>query len=518
MPKFLFLSLSSCSLLAVAHAQTATTATPSAPKATGTVAAPTGGTPAAPTRPQTATRPFAKVGGFSISGYLRSRVENYNWFRTPGFNDSYVFTGHQLRLAAVDASPKLDFQFDLQGQLLTNLPGHAIAPAPQGALGLGANYYAANGRDYEALNIKQAFVRFKGALGTGSAVRLGRFEFNDGTETVAKDPTLNFLKTQRISQRFIGTFGFSHTGRAFDGGQLSLPVGTGNFTLVGARPTTGVFQLDANKDVDSVDFLYGAYTKPLPSSEVRVFGLAYEDGRAANMSTKVDNRPLAARQADGKAIRIYTLGVNYIRDFKTSGGTFDVLGLGAVQGGNWGTLKQRANDFNLEAGYQPKGSSLKPWLRVGYDRSSGDKNPTDGIHGTFFTPLPTPRLYARFPFFDQLNNTDTFAQLILRPNPKANLRFEAHRLQLTSAQDLYYSGGGAFQSGGKGVNGFGFAGRPSGGSHGLANLFDASFDYTFDPKTSVGLYFGQAFGGKVIDKIYKGRDASLAFLEFSRKF
>jgi len=518
MHKFLFLSLSSCSFLAVAHAQTAPATTPSATSATPSAPKATGGTPAAPTRPQTATRPFAKVGGFSISGYLRSRVENYNYFRTPGFNGSYVFSGHQLRLSALDSSPKLDFQFDLQGQLLTNLPGHAIAPAPQGALGLGANYYAANGRDYEALNIKQAFVRFKGALGTGSAARVGRFEFNDGVETVSKDPTLNFLKTQRISQRFIGTFGFSHTGRAFDGGQLSLPVGTGNFTLVGARPTTGVFQLDANKDVDSVDFLYGAYTKPLPSSEVRVFGLAYEDGRATNMSTKVDNRPLAARQADNKAIRVYTLGINYIRDFKTRSGTFDVLGLGAIQTGNWGTLKQRADDFNLEAGYQPKGSSLKPWLRIGYDRSSGDKNGADGTHGTFFTPLPTPRVYARFPFFDQLNNTDTFAQLILRPNPKANLRFEAHRLQLTSAQDLYYAGGGAFQSGGNGVNGFGFAGRPSGGSHSLANLFDASFDYTVDPKTSVGLYFGQAFGGKVIDNIYKGRDASLAFLEFSRKF
>jgi len=518
MHKFLFLSLSSCSLLVVAHAQTATTATPSTTKATGAVAAPTGGTPAAPTRPQLATRPFAKVGGFSISGYLRSRVENYNYFNTPGFNDSYVFTGHQLRLSALDSSPKLDFQFDLQQQLLTNLPGHAIAPAPQGLLGLGANYYAANGRDYEALNIKQAFVRFKGAVGKGSAARIGRFEFNDGTEVVAKDPTLNFLKTQRISQRLIGTFGFSHIGRAFDGAQLTLPLGTANFTGVAARPTTGVFQLDANKNVDSVNFLYGAYTKPMKQSEVRVFGLAYEDGRTTNQSTKVDNRPLPARQADNKAIRIYTLGANYIRDFKTGGGSFDVLALGAIQGGNWGTLKQRANDFNLEAGYQPKGSSLKPWLRIRYDRSSGDRNAADGTHGTFFTPLPTPRLYARFPFFNQLNNTDTFAQLILRPNPKTNLRFEAHRLQLTSAQDLYYSGGGAFQSGGNGVNGFGFAGRPSSGSHSLANLFDISFDYTFDPKTSVGLYFGQAIGGKVINSIYKGSDASLAFLEFSRKF
>lgn len=505
-----------CSFLAVsslAHAQT-TTPTP-------VPGAPTGGTPTAPSRPApVATAPFATLGGFSLSGYLRSRVENYNFFDATGFDDNYTFTGHQLRLAGVRSTPKLDIQIDLQQQLLTNLPERAIAPPPRGLLGLGANYFAANGNQDGALNVKQAFVRFKGAVGAGSNARLGRFEFNEGAETVNPNATLNFLKTQRISQRLVGTFGFSHTGRAFDGIQLNAPLARGNFSGVLARPTEGVFQLEANDNIDETAFLYGAYTQPLgTTSEARLFGLVYDDGRETDQSTKVDNRPLPLRQADNDRIRVSTLGANYIRTFPTQSGTFDALAWGALQGGSWGNLDHSANAFALEAGYQPTVlPKLRPWLRVGYYRPSGDGNNADGDHKTFFTPLPTPRLYARFPFYNQMNTTDLFAQLILRPNPKTNVRLEAHRLRLTNAADLFYAGGGAFQDGGNGVNGFGFAGRPSGGSRDLANLLDISFDYNPNPRTSFGLYFGQAFGGDVIDNIFDGDKGSLAFFEFTRRF
>ena len=40
---------------------------------------------------------------------------------------------------------------------------NAIAPAPQGQLGLGAAYFAANGDKDGSVFIKQAFIRFKGA-------------------------------------------------------------------------------------------------------------------------------------------------------------------------------------------------------------------------------------------------------------------------------------------------------------------------------------------------------------------
>lgn len=515
-PKLLLLPVVSATFLTSASAQTATPAPTTPPGAANT-----GGTPAAPSRPQSVLAPFAKFGGFSFSGYLRSRVETFNFFDPPaalGGDGTYTFTGHQLRVSALKASPKLDLQFDLQQQLLTNLPDDASfqpvnamgAPAgPRYPLGQGGNYFFANGNQDGALNVKQAFVRLKNQFGKGSALRLGRFEFNDGVETVQPNPTLNFLKTQRLSQRLIGTFGFTHTGRAFDGGQVSLPVAGGNVTVVGARPTEGVFQLEANNNVDAVDFLYAAYTKPMKTADARLFALFYEDGRESPKSIKTDNRPLAARRLDDDKISITTLGANYVKVIDK----IDLLAWGALQTGKWGLLDHSANALALEAGYQPK-IKYRPWLRLGYYRASGDGNAADGDHKTFFTPLPTPRLYARFPFYNQMNSEDLFAQLIVRPTPKLNVRSELHSLKLANSNDLFYSGGGAFQD-----TGFGIAGRPSGGNSKLANLLDVSVDYTLSPKSSIGLYVARAQGGDVIETSFpRGKNATFGFVEFSRKF
>ena len=514
LPLFCSAALISLSPLALGQTPAPTAATAPAELPTGTPAgaapAPgqtTGGTPAADTRPvapaKAATKPpFYSVGGFGFSGYLRVRPESYDWFSTPNRDSDYTFTGYQLRVAGVKSTPKLDIQLDLQGTALTSVPDNAV--------GIGALYRNANNTQDGAISLKQAFVRFKGAVGQGSAARLGRFEFNEGVELANPDPTLTFLKTQRIAQRLVGTFAFSNTGRSFDGINLSAPVGkTANFTGVLARPTEGVFKLDSNDNVDATQFLYGAYSQPIKGGEARLFGLIYEDGRDAPKSIKTDNRPLAARQVDSDTLRTYTLGANAIKVLDTGGGKVDLLAWGAIQGGEWGKLDQSANAFALEAGYQPKNVKLKPWLRLGYYRASGDSNPLDNKHGTFHTPLPTPRLYARYPFYNLMNNTSAYAQLLLRPNPKLLIRSEFQNLRLTSANDLLYSGGGPFND-----TGFGIAGAPSRGQKRIGNLIDTSIDYKFSPETSVGFYVGQVLDSKV----FADSSSRFAFLEFTQKF
>ena len=505
----LFCSATLISLAPLTHAQTV--APPASPPATGTDAGapaapgtPTGGTPATATRPIAPAKPFYTLGGFGLSGYLRVRPENYDWFSTPNRDDNYTFTGYQLRLAGVKSTPKLDVQIDLQATALTSVPDNAV--------GIGALYKNANGSRDGAISIKQGFVRFKNAVGAGSAARVGRFEFNEGVELANADPTLTFLKTQRIAQRLVGTFAFTNTGRSFDGINLTTKIGkNANFTGVLARPTEGVFKLESNDNIDATQFLYGAYSQPFGGGEARVFGLIYEDGREATngKSIKTDNRPLAARQADNDRIRTYTLGANAIKVLDTSGGKVDLLAWGALQGGDWGRLDQSANAFALEAGYQPKNVKLKPWIRAGYYRASGDNNPNDGDHNTFHTPLPTPRLYARYPFYNLMNNTSIYAQLLLRPNPNLLIRSEFQNLRLTNSNDLLYAGGGPFND-----IGFGISGTPSRGQKRLGNLIDTSIDYKFSPETSVGLYVGQ-----VIDsKVFADPTSRFAFLEFTQKF
>jgi hypothetical protein len=192
-----------------------------------------------------------------------------------------------------------------------------------------------------------------------------------------------------------------------------------------------------------------------------------------------------------------------------------LLGWGALQTGQWGLLKQRSGAGTVEGGYQPAiAKRLKPWLRGGYFYGSGDNHPNDGVHGTFFAVLPTPRVYARFPFFNEMNNRDLFGELMLRPRKDLTLRSDVHGLWLASRNDLWYSGGGAFQPWT-----FGFSGRPSGGHTGLATLYDLSADYQCTRAMSLGLYFGYARAGAVVAALFPGAsNAKLGFLEVNYHF
>ena len=41
----------------------------------------------------------AKVGGITIQGNFRTRVENWNWFQGDGANNAYTYLGSLLRLS-----------------------------------------------------------------------------------------------------------------------------------------------------------------------------------------------------------------------------------------------------------------------------------------------------------------------------------------------------------------------------------------------------------------------------------
>jgi hypothetical protein len=394
------------------------------------------------------------------------------------------------------------------------LPDDAIAPGAQGQLGFGGTYFAANGRNTNAamLFAKQGFIRFNELGGiAGQSLKFGRMEFIDGTEVTPKDSTLAALKRDRIAHRLIGNFGFSDVGRSFDGAQYSLNRSRLNLTLLAARPTRGVFQVDGWGELNANVF-YGALTGQLPgkgrSGEWRIFGLGYSDYRDGVVKT--DNRALAARTADPAHIRIGTYGGHFLESIQSSLGTVDLLAWGALQNGSWGRLAQRSGGFAIEAGWQPSAlRTLRPWLRGGYDYGSGDGNPNDNTHGTFFQVLPTPRVYARFPFFNMMNNRDVFGELILRPSKALTIRADVHSLTLADRSDLWYSGGGMFQPWT-----FGYTGRPSNGHSGMATLFDVSADYNVNAHASAGVYFGHAAGKLAVQSTYpNGRNANFGYLE-----
>jgi hypothetical protein len=274
-----------------------------------------------------------------------------------------------------------------------------------------------------------------------------------------------------------------------------------------------VFQVDGWGELKANVF-YGALTGQVPgksgNGEWRLFGLGYSDYRDGVVKT--DNRPLAVRTADTEHINIGTYGGHYLQTVTSSLGTVDVLFWGALQSGSWGRLAQRSGALAAEAGWQPPVlPAIRPWLRGGFDYGSGDGNPNDSTHGTFFQVLPTPRVYARFPFFNMMNNRDAFGELVLRPAKALTIRADVHSLALANRNDLWYSGGGMFQPWT-----FGYTGRASNGQTGLATLFDGSADYNVNRHASIGIYYGHAAGKLVVESIYpNGKNANFGYLELT---
>lgn len=465
-----------------------------------------------------------KVDGITVSGSLRTRVESWDWFQGAAHSD-YTFPGSVFRLSLSQSAKAYEWQFELAVPFLLGLPDDAVAPAPQGQMGFGGTYFAANGNRANAamLFVKQGYVRFK-HLGSieGQSLKVGRMTLVDGTEVTPANPTLAALKRDRIAHRLLGDFSFSDVGRSFDGVQYALNGSPVNVTLFGGRPTRGVFQVDGWGELN-INVFYGALTGQLhgkqSASEWRVFGLGYSDDRSNVLKT--DNRPLALRRSDVEHIDIGTYGGHFLHTMATNAGTLDAMFWGVLQNGSWGNLTQRSSAFAVEAGWQPpvwkrikRLKQVKPWIRAGYDYGSGDKNANDGTHGTFFQILPTPRVYARFPFFNMMNNRDAFTELVLRPSSRVMIRGDIHSLRLAQSNDLWYSGGGAFQPWT-----FGYTGRPSNGQAGLATLYDVSADFNYKRYFTIGAYYGHASGKSAVQAVYPdGRNANLGYIETTAKF
>ncbi len=448
----------------------------------------------------------------TFSTSVRARAESWNWFESRADGD-YVYLGVLARSALSQQTRRIGWRVELAVPLLLGLPQDPVAPAPQGQLGAGAAYWAANDSATNAAGIflKQAFLRWGGpGTARGSSVRLGRFEFIDGTETTPSEPILASLKRDRIAHRLIGNFGWSHVQRSFDGVHYAYDGADANLTLLALRPVQGVFNANGWPELNIV-VAYGALNRrahAAQQSDWRIFSVYYRDYRAEPAPLKVDNRSFAQRQLDQGAIAIGTFGGHYLRIQSLGPTTIDLLSWGALQTGHWGLLNHRAYALSAELGVQAV-PTASAWLRFGYTRSSGDRSATDDEHGTFFQLLPTPRWYARFPLYNLMNTEDLFGAIVLGSGARINLRAEAHRLALTQAADLWYAGGGAFESGS-----FGFAGRPSNGQTHLGTLLDLSAAYRWSPALSLNGYLGWTKGGSVIDAIHPaGNEAVLGYLE-----
>src|SRR5258708_24073339 len=143
-------------------------------------------------------------------------------------------------------------------------------------------------------------VWVKGWFGReGKRGRIGRFEFQDGREVTAKNPAMGVIKRDRVHQRLIGPFVFTHVMRSFDGFHYVYNKPKINYTLIGAFPTRGVFQVDGWGWMKT-GFAYASATGQVQrgkanTGEWRLFRIYYHDWAQV---LKTDNRPVSVPTAE----------------------------------------------------------------------------------------------------------------------------------------------------------------------------------------------------------------------------
>jgi hypothetical protein len=465
---------------------------------------------------QTAPDPV-KIGDVTVTGSVRSRTYFWDWFTPTSGQNTYVYNTDYIRFGFSQKKEAYSWIAEFNAPILLGLPSNPNGPGTQGGLGLGSNLLAANSGQQNTAMVfpRQLNITFNRVGAKTGTLLLGRFVFQDGSEVLPKNATLATLKPLRVQQRLLGDFGFSDVGRSFDGVRYSLSLPKDDLTFMVATPTRGAFQVDG-WGWNRVGFAYGAYTRQWGSgkhaADTRAFVIEYEDFRHV---LKTDNRAVAVRRADSSKIRIDTYGFHSLHAFETPAGTADALFWTALQTGRWGAQQHRAYAFLVEGGLQPKIlPSLKPWLRGGITHTSGDPNPNDNKHQTFFQVLPTPRAYARFPFFNMMNLNDIMGSLVLRPHKQITTSSEFHSLKLSQANDLWYAGGGVFQPWT-----FGFSGRATNGRASLGNLYDTSIEFRLNRHFTFTGYVGYLQGLAVMESIYPaGKDGRFGYAEVLYRF
>ena len=465
-----------------------------------------------------------------ILGELRARYEAFDFFK-PALNpaagvtandNDYDFGALRARLGIALDTPYLEGLVQGQYTGLYGLPDRAFAGPSVGPLGpFGGAYYKDSGSTNPGqVFLKQAYLNLKLQSLVGlpnSFFKGGRFEISDGLEYRTGDTKFDFLKLARVSQKLIGPFDFAHISRSFDGFSLVYDNPLVNLTLSATHPTQGGFNIHAQDQISHIDLAYGALTSKrgalLPDTEARLFYLYYGDDRDVQPT---DNRPLPLRpKLSRESLAISTIGTHWLFVTKFGPGALDGLLWGAYQFGDWTNLNHSAYAATAEFGYQWPDVFLKPWIRAGYFRSSGDTNSRDGRHETFFQVLPTVRVQAKFPFFNLMNLQDAFAQVIVAPTQATKLGVDYHYLSLAEGSDLFYGGSGATSRSGS----FGYFGRASGGHERVGQLVDVSFTYTLNKYVFWSAYYGHAFGDAVTRNAYQLKnDADYGFVEVNVSF
>lgn len=372
--------------------------------------------------------------------------------------------------------------------------------------GPGLAYFNVSGgnTDPNSIHVRQLFVEVSPTENTG--VKVGRQTLRMGTWVDYTGEEWRYIKKRRMGERLVGIVGWTNGTRAFDGIRGDIERAGHHVTGFAAQPTRGVLDVDgAFKWLEDVYVGGVEWTAPPGTLSEKLdftaFFVGYGDDR---INTAINNDTA-----------IYTLGGSLAGLFDLGPGKVDAFVWGAFQAGHFRegagnpTLDHLAGALLAEVGYRLPDVYGQPWVRTGVNFGSGDGNPADGEHRTFFNLLPTNHGY--YGLVDQLalqNLVDWFTEVQFKPIGKLSLSFFVHGFWLADSMDRRYFGSGAFTP-----NSLAYGSSPSQGSNNVGWETDIVLHYAVHRTTTLMVGYGQLFGGGVFGGTPNNGDTQWGFAQ-----
>lgn len=443
----------------------------------------------------------ADTGQTVVTVSNHTRAEIWRYFEPPASQRSdpdYAFVGNRFLFAVSHREGRWRARGALQYVRIEPLPERAIGP---GALGSGGLYqfHAQSTFSYQ-LYFPELTVGVE--VAPGVEVSLGRF----GQEAAGESPSATLATPgQRLEGRLLGAFSWSMYERAFDGLRVDVSRPAWALTLSAAMPTQGGYEESANVTIPEIQVARAELAlRRVPRSDARIFAYGYRDRR--DVAVRPDN---TGRTGDGVDVTIWTLGASHVGTFEAPSGDVETVLWVAAQGGQWYELGHRAWSAMGEVGHRWR-TPGRPWLRAGILAASGDDDPGDGRHGTFFPMLPSVNAQAASTVYTPMNLVDVFAQLVIQPHERLRVSGAVHRVSLAASRDRWYAGSGATM---RTREYFGYSTRPSGGATGLGLVAEAAANVDLSRHWTLRAYVGRIHGGAVVRHSFAGDRLTFVRLE-----
>lgn len=295
-------------------------------------------------------------------------------------------------------------------------------------------------------------------------------------------------------QRLLGNFNWINVGRSFDAVRLTIQHGgyrVDAFASSVVNPTSEGF--DRPQTGNNLHGLYGSIGKLVPGATIEPYVL-----------WRLAPQQVSENGARG-TLDFKTIGVRWV-------GKAELVDYGLEMAGQVGTLgpdRVRSWAGHWVAGYTIPSTTWQPRFSGEYNYATGDRDPHDGVRGTFDVLYPSP--HDQLGLCDQVgwrNIQDIRVGWDAKPTRKLSVTGNYHNWWLASARDALYSPIGLPVV--RRVDG-------SAGRH-VGQEVDLQGGYSVSTQISMAAGIGHIFSGEFLKKTTAGAGYTFPFIMITYNF